>query len=123
MLHPIAINRSSGGTAVNQVVNQGKQRLASGLWVLVFPEGTRVPVGTTRRYGISGALLASQAGCYVVPVAHDAGLYWGRRAVFKRPGVVRVVIGKPIETRNRDAREINEEARRWIDSTVAALGA
>ena len=123
LLSPIAINRSSGGTAVNQVVNQGKQRLASGLWVLVFPEGTRVPVGTTRRYGISGALLASQAGCLIVPVAHDAGLYWGRRALFKRPGVIHVVIGKPIQTQGRDAREINEEARAWIDSTVTALGA
>lgn len=123
LLHPIAINRSSGGTAVNQVVNQGRQRLASGLWVLVFPEGTRVPVGTTRRYGISGALLAAQAGCLIVPVAHDAGLYWGRRALFKRPGNVRVVIGRPIQAQGRDPREINDEARDWIDATVAKLGA
>ena len=123
LLDPIAINRSAGATAVNQVVQKGKQRLAEGLWVLVFPEGTRVPVGTTRRYGISGALLASQAGCSVVPVAHDAGLYWRRRALFKRPGVIRVVIGAPITSAGRDAREINEQARAWIDDTVARLGA
>jgi 1-acyl-sn-glycerol-3-phosphate acyltransferase len=78
-LKPIAINRSAGATAVNQVVEQGKQRLAEGMWILIFPEGTRVPAGEVRKYGISGALLASRAGCKVVPVAHNAGEFWPRR--------------------------------------------
>ena len=122
-LKPIAINRGAGGTAVAQVVSHGRQRLAEGLWVLVFPEGTRVPVGTTRRFGISGALLAVEAGCLIVPVAHNAGLYWGRRALFKKPGRIRVVIGPPIATAGRDPREVNEEARSWIENEVRALGA
>lgn len=123
LLKPIAINRRAGGTAVAQIVSLGRERLASGLWVLVFPEGTRVPVGTTGRFGVSGALLAAEAGCLVVPVAHNAGLYWGRRALFKRPGRIRVVIGAPIATAGRDPREVNDEARAWIEREVRALGA
>src|SRR5262245_5663898 len=75
-LKPIAIDRQAGGAAVNQVIEQGTQRLREGMWILVFPEGTRVAVGETRKYGVSGALLASRAGCKIVPVAHNAGYYW-----------------------------------------------
>ena len=74
-LKPIAINRKAGASAVNQVIDQGKQRLKEGLWILIFPEGTRVAVGENRKYGVSGALLASRAGCSVIPVAHNAG-FW-----------------------------------------------
>jgi 1-acyl-sn-glycerol-3-phosphate acyltransferase len=120
-LHAIAIDRKSGHSAVRQVVDQGKQRLEEGDWIMIFPEGTRTPAGQTRKYGVSGALLASEAGCLVVPVAHDAGSYWPRRGWYKKPGTIRVVIGPPIEARGRDAREINREAQAWIESTVNQL--
>jgi len=123
LMQPIAIDRRAGHAAVNQVVQQGRARLAAGLWVLVFPEGTRVPVGQTKKYGVSGALLAAAAGCKVVPVAHNAGRYWGRRGLLKKRGTIRVVIGPPIEAAGREPRAINEEVRAWIDSTVARLGA
>src|SRR5580704_848616 len=83
-LHAIAIDRGSGRTAVSQVVEQGKQRLAEGDWVIVFPEGTRMAAGETRRYGVSGALLAAEADKLVVPVAHNAGSYWPRRGLLKK---------------------------------------
>ncbi len=121
VLRPVAINRKSRGNAVNQVVEQGSARLASGRWLIIFPEGTRMPVGETKRYGVSGALLASQTGCPLVPVAHNAGEYWPRRGWLKRPGTVRFVIGKPIPTKDREPREINEEAQAWIESTIATL--
>lgn len=120
-MRPIAINRKAGGSAVNQVVALGQQRLAEGRWILVFPEGTRVPPGETRRYGVSGALLAVRAGRLVVPVAHNAGFFWQRRGLLKRAGVIRVVIGPPIATEGRDPRSINEEAQAWIESTIAGL--
>ena len=123
LMRPIAINRAAGSAAVSQVVTQGQARLAEGIWVLVFPEGTRVPVGQRRRYGISGALLAAAAGCKIVPVAHDAGRYWARRGLLKRRGTIRVVFGPPIECAGREARDIIEETRAWIDGTTAALGA
>ena len=120
-MHPIAINRGAGHRAVNQVVEQGAARLKEGLWILLFPEGTRTRVGENRKYGLSGALLASRTGAKLVPVAHDAGTYWGRRGLLKRAGTIRVVIGPPIETLGRDPRELNEEAKAWIDTTVSRL--
>jgi 1-acyl-sn-glycerol-3-phosphate acyltransferase len=118
-LKPIAINRSAGAAAVNQVLDQGKQRLEQDLWVLVFPEGTRVAVGETRKYGVSGALLASKTGRKIVPVAHNAGVYWPRRGWLKRAGAIRVEIGPPIEAAGRDPRELNEEVRAWIEGAIA----
>ncbi len=121
MLKPIAIDRKGGRAAVQQVLEQGRKRLEDGLWVMVFPEGTRLPVGTTRRYGISGALLASTAGRSIVPVAHNAGEFWPRRGWLKRPGTIRLVIGPPIDARDVDARALNEAAQRWIETKVAEL--
>ena len=120
-LHAIAINRKTGGSAVSQVVEQGKERLAEGDWIMVFPEGTRMPPGQTRKYGVSGTLLAREAGHLVVPVAHNAGHYWPRRGLFKRSGTVRLVIGPPLDPKGADPREVNERAQQWIESTIATL--
>jgi 1-acyl-sn-glycerol-3-phosphate acyltransferase len=120
-LKPIAINRGAGTAAVNQVVSQGKNRLASGLWILIFPEGTRVARGEFKKYGVSGALLAARTGCKVVPVAHNAGSYWPRRGWLKKPGVIEVRIGAPIDAAGRDPRAINEDVRQWIESTLSTL--
>jgi len=120
-MRPIAIDRSAHAAAVNQVVAQGRERLAQGLWILIFPEGTRVGVGERRRYGISGALLASQTGRMIVPVAHDAGRYWARRGLLKKRGTIRVVVGPAIDPAGRDARAISEEVKAWIDAKVAEL--
>ena len=104
-LHAIAIDRKAGHSAVSQVVEQGKQRLAEGDWVMIFPEGTRMPIGETRRYGVSGTLLAQETGRLIVPVAHNAGFYWPRRGLMKKPGTVRVVIGRAVRpARPRGAR-------------------
>jgi len=118
MLHAIAINRSARSTAVTQVIEQGRQRLDEGSWVVIFPEGTRMPAGTTRRYGVSGALLASRTGRLIVPVAHNAGYFWPRRGLIKKPGTVRVVVGPPIVAADRDPREINDEVQAWIEGQM-----
>jgi len=122
-LKPIAIDRKGGRTAVRQVLDEGRKRLAEGIWVVIFPEGTRVPAGERRRYGLSGALLAEAAGLPVVPVAHNAGDYWPRRSWLKRRGTIRVVIGPPIPTAGVDPRLVNERVERWIEATVATLRA
>lgn len=120
-LDPIAIDRKAGGSAVSQVIEQGCRQLARGRWVMVFPEGTRMPAGETRRYGVSGTLLAQQAGVLVVPVAHNAGDFWPRRGLRKRPGTVVFRIGPPMDPAGRDPREFNEDVQRWIETQVAAL--
>jgi 1-acyl-sn-glycerol-3-phosphate acyltransferase len=121
LLKPIAIDRRGGSAAVQQVLEQGTARLADGLWVMIFPEGTRMPVGETRRYGMSGVLLAQAAELPLVPVTHNAGFFWQRRGWLKRPGTIRVVIGPPIETRGVEPRLVNERAQRWIEDTLAGL--
>lgn len=118
---PIAINRSAGHSAVNQVVAQGKERLAAGLGVIVYPEGTRVLPGQTRKYGVSGALLACETGAPIVPIAHNSGLFWRRRSLLKRPGTIRVVIGPPIDPTGLTPRQVNERAQKWIETKVAEL--
>jgi 1-acyl-sn-glycerol-3-phosphate acyltransferase len=117
----IAIDRGSGHRAVNQVLDQGRDRLSAGIWVLIFPEGTRMAPGETRKYGMSGALLASQAGVKLVPVAHNAGDFWPRRGLVKKPGLIRVVIGPPVEAAGRDPRELNSEIQLWIEGTMQKI--
>jgi 1-acyl-sn-glycerol-3-phosphate acyltransferase len=116
LLRAIAINRGGGGTAVRQMIEAGRRHLANGEWIVVFPEGTRMPPGQTRRYGVGGAAIASATGAPVIPVAHNAGYFWPRRGLLKKPGTIRVVIGAPIATQGRDPREINEEAQRFIEA-------
>ena len=121
MLRPIAINRGTGRRAAEQVVKQGIDRLAAGLWVLIFPEGTRLPPRTRRKYKQGGAILAAASGYPVVPIAHNAGSFWPRHGFVKRPGVVRVAIGPVIESRGRSAAEITKLCEDWIEGTMAKL--
>jgi 1-acyl-sn-glycerol-3-phosphate acyltransferase len=118
---PIAIDRSAGHSAVNQVVAQGRERLAAGMGIVVYPEGTRVLPGQTRKYGISGALLATKTGAPIVPIAHNSGYFWKRRSWMKYPGTIRVVIGKPIDPTGLEPREINARVQQWIEAAIAEM--
>jgi 1-acyl-sn-glycerol-3-phosphate acyltransferase len=120
-LRPIAINRGAGHRAVGQVIEQGKERLAEGLWVIIFPEGTRVTRGQAKKYGVSGALLATASGRMVVPLAHNAGEFWPRRGFLKRAGTIQVVIGRPIDATAKDPRILNDEVREAIEGSLAAM--
>ena len=122
-LKPIAINRSAGRTAVQQVIRQGRDRLNDGIWVMIFPEGTRVASGVRKKYGVSGAALAGATGRALVPVAHNAGYFWKRRGLIKRPGTVEFVIGKPVFVGDRDPREVNAEIQEWIEAELARMDA
>jgi 1-acyl-sn-glycerol-3-phosphate acyltransferase len=102
-------------------IDRAARRSAVGLWVVIFPEGTRVLPGEKRPYGIGGALLAAKTGCKIVPVAHDAGDYWQRRGWIKKPGTIKVLIGPPIECAGRDARAINSDAQEWIECALTRL--
>jgi 1-acyl-sn-glycerol-3-phosphate acyltransferase len=121
LLRPIAINRGDGHRAVNQVVEQGKARLKDGLWIIIFPEGTRVVAGETRKFGVSGALLAIASGKSLVPLSHNAGAFWPRRGFLKKPGTIRVVIGEPIEPAGKKPRELNEEVKQSIEAGLARI--
>lgn len=121
LFKPIAINRGAGRTAVKQVIDQGMERLASGTWVTIYPEGTRTQPGETRKYGISGAALAEKAGVKIVPVAHNAGDLWRRREFTKRAGTVRFVIGPPIDATTQSPKETNAIVRDWIETKMREI--
>ena len=121
MLEPIAIDRKSGKKAMRQLLEQGTERLRAGRWVVIFPEGTRIAPGKKGRYAPGGARLAKRSGYPVVPVAHNAGEFWPRRGFIKHPGMIKVVIGPVIESRDKTAEEINAAAETWIEDTMRKI--
>ena len=120
-MRPIAIDRGAGHVAVTQVIEQGLDRLARGIWITIFPEGTRMPAGQTRKYGVSGAALAKEAQCQIVPVAHNAGDLWPRRGLRKKPGMIRFCIGPPIDPGDRSPKEINLVVQNWIETKMKEI--
>lgn len=121
LMSPIAIDRGRGVAALRSIARRGRERLRQGFWVVVFPEGTRVKPGERREYQIGGAWLAAESGAPVVPVAHNAGLFWPRNAFLKRPGTVTIRIGPIIEAANRDPKTINNLAETWIEEQQRTL--
>jgi len=117
-MEPIAIDRSSGRKAVAQIVEQGIKKLQEGRWIVVFPEGTRVPPGKKGRYGQGGAIMATESGFPAIPVAHNAGEFWKRNDFIKRPGTIDVVIGKPIESKGKEPSALNKEVEDWIEEQM-----
>jgi len=121
MTSPIAIDRSAGRSALDQVVEQGRNRLEQGFWVVIFPEGTRIPIGQKGKYRIGGAWLATHTGVPVVPVAHNAGEFWARNAFIKKPGTITVSIGKPINPSGMEPNALNAQVENWIESEMAQI--
>jgi 1-acyl-sn-glycerol-3-phosphate acyltransferase len=121
LMSPIAIDRGRARSALKRMAEQGAKRLAQGFWILVFPEGTRMHPGIRGTYHPGGAWLAARTGAPVVPVAHNAGLYWGKNAFLKRPGEIVVVIGEPLRPSGRNAEALNEAVQAWIESRMEAL--
>jgi 1-acyl-sn-glycerol-3-phosphate acyltransferase len=121
MLKPIAIDRGDGRAALKQITEQGKQRLADGLGVLIFPEGTRVAVGEMGKYNIGGAWLATHADSLVVPVAHNAGQCWPKGAFLKHAGLITVSIGPAINPQGMKADALNKAVQTWIEAEMTRL--
>ncbi len=122
-LNPIAIDRAAGRKALNQVVEQGQARLDSGAWVVIFPEGTRVPTGQMAKFGMGGAFLASETGYAVIPVAHNAGKAWPKHGFLKYPGVIKLVIGDKIAIADNAQKvsDINKQVYQWMESQMTRL--
>lgn len=123
LLKPIAIDRRARGSAYKQLISKGKDRLNAGVWVVLFPEGTRIGPGKTGSFQRGGAALAVATECPLIVVAHNAGHFWPPRHLAKLPGTIDVLISPPIETHRRSADEVNREARAWLESAMARLEA
>ncbi len=117
----ISIDRKAGKDALRQVAEQGCERLKAGYWVVIFPEGTRIAPGESRRFKTGGAHLAVSAGAPVVPVAHNAGELWARNAFIKKPGLITVSIGPAIDPAGKTAAEITALAEQWIENEMRRI--
>ena len=118
---PVAINRSKKVRALEQLLKQGAARLREGRWVVAFPEGTRMPPGSPGKFQPGGAMLAAKTGAPVVPVAHNAGVFWPKNGFIKHPGVIQMRVGKPIQTTGKKPKQINAQVESWIVETLREL--
>jgi 1-acyl-sn-glycerol-3-phosphate acyltransferase len=121
MVDPVPLDRKAGRRALENLVQAGTDRLERGLWVVMFPEGTRVPPGQRGKYRIGGAVLAARSGHPVIPIAHNSGSFWPRQSLVKYPGVIDVVVGPPIPTHGRSPEAILADVENWIETEVARI--
>jgi len=119
---PITIDRKAGRDAMDQIVEQGRERFRQGFWIVIYPEGTRIRAGTLARYKTGGARLAVALPAPVLPIAHNAGYLWPKGILGKTPGTITMSIGKPIESAGMDVPRLNEAIEAWIEGEVARLG-
>jgi 1-acyl-sn-glycerol-3-phosphate acyltransferase len=119
---PITIDRKAGVDAMQQMAAQGRERLAQGFWIVIYPEGTRIKAGTRAHYKTGGIRLARTLGIPIVPVAHNAGYLWPKGVLGKRAGTITVSIGPPIAIEGKDMQRLTNEVESWIENEVARLG-
>ncbi|MDP2256823.1 MAG: lysophospholipid acyltransferase family protein [Polaromonas sp.] len=117
----IHIDRSQGTRAFAKVVEQGKRLMSQGTWVIMFPEGTRIDRGQAGVYKSGGARLAIKAGVPVIPIAVTSAKCWPRKAFIKKPGIVDISIGKPIDSTGRKPDELMLEVQAWIEAEMHRL--
>jgi 1-acyl-sn-glycerol-3-phosphate acyltransferase len=120
-LDMIHIDRSLRKQAFQKVAQQGRELLQRGIWVIMFPEGTRIPRGEAGQYKSGGTRLAIDAGVPVVPIAVNSAVCWPRKAFVKRPGIVTVSIGKPISSAGRQPDELMQQVQQWIEAEMHRL--
>ena len=120
-LDMIHIDRESRSAAMKHVMEQGRALLAQGTWVIMFPEGTRIPRGEKGTYQTAGTRLAVEVGVPVVPIAVATGQCWPRKGFVKYPGVVQVSIGQPIDSVGREPKELMREVEGWIEAEMQRL--
>ena len=118
LLNPIFINRRKGSSAMKQILQKGSERLQRGEDILIFPEGTRVEPGNRKSFSKGGALLATEAGVDVIPIAHNSGEHWNNKRWLKIPGTIQVIIGGPISTKGKSWEAVNAEVEEWINTEV-----
>lgn len=120
-LRPIAIDRSEPRAALKQLIREGRQRLDNGIWVVLFPEGTRLPPGQLGRFQPGGAALAAATGAPVLLVGHNAGRCWPAHALVKHPGEIQVMISEPLETAGKTTKEVQQEAAARFQALMSRL--
>ncbi len=117
----IHIDRAKRAEAWNKVATQGKRLFAQGIWVIMFPEGTRIERGQRGSYKTGASRLAIESGVPIVPIAATSARCWPRKSLLLRPGVVDISIGRPIPTEGRRPGELMTEVENWIEAEMQRL--
>ena len=120
-LDMIHIDRKLRSQAFQKVVNQGRELLSKGIWVIMFPEGTRIARGKAGNYKAGGTRLAIETGVPVIPVAVNSARCWPRKAFVKYPGLVTVSLGPLIQSTGREPEEMMQEVQQWIEKEMHRL--
>lgn len=120
-LDMIHIDRSRQSEAWAKVAEQGRRHMAQGNWVIMFPEGTRIPRGEAGTYKTGASRLAITTGTPIVPVAVTSARCWPRKSFLLRPGTIDVSIGQPIPVAGRRADELMREVEAWIEAEMRRL--
>lgn len=120
-IQPIALDRKQGKKSIRQLISDGKSKLGLGRFLLIFPEGTRIPYGETRPLKAGGFVLAKQANVSILPVAHDAGRLWPRNGFLKNPGTIHVHIGQAMTTDAHSAEELRDQYSQWLNDKRAEM--
>ncbi|MDX1668366.1 MAG: lysophospholipid acyltransferase family protein [Limnobacter sp.] len=118
VLRMVPIDRKKGKDAFEQVTEIAGPRMKSGAWMMFFPEGTRVPVGYKRRYKTGGTRLAVATNTPVVPVAVNAGEFWGKKSFWKKAGTVTLRFGPPIYPEGHTPDSLMREVENWIEDQM-----
>ncbi len=119
----IAIDRSQNLKSFKKILQNGKARLKDGLNIIIFPEGTRVPVGRYPKFHRTAMMLAKSTGADVLPVAHNSGKFWPNKAGLIKPGCVVIRFGEVVSSKDFDVDALNEHCYNWINDEVKKLGA
>ncbi len=114
MLEPIALDRSQPTKAYKQLISQGQERVTQNKSVLIFPEGTRVAKGESVKFNRGGAALAFRTQVPIIPVPHNAGLYWPLKETAPKTGAIIIRIGRPIYTKGMTKTELYDTSTDWI---------
>lgn len=122
-LSPIAINRSNSVQANTQLLEQGRDRIKRGFWIVVFPEGTRIKPGNKGKYKHGAARMATELNVPLVPVALNSGEFWPRNSFLKYPGEITVVVGQPVAPQaGQPVAALTVEVEKWIEARQAEIG-
>lgn len=116
MLNPIAINRNKPKEAILQTLEEGSDRLKKGMYVLLFPEGTRVKAGRVGKYARSSFELAKRNGVMVLPLCHNSGDCWPAHKFIKKPGIITLIIGEPFYV--EDSKQSASDVQEWVEKKL-----
>lgn len=116
----IAIDRKAGMSAVKKMIREAKARTAEGYNIIIFPEGTRTPLGSTHPYLPGVTAIYKNLNLPIVPIALNSGRFWGRNSLAKKPGVIEVVMLEAIPA-GQESKTLAEELQRRIEQECERL--